>query len=78
MAVNLTFLSDGFSTVISGNTFAFKITLREPVVLMIKRDDGLLEASSFPLEDRDRRSFNRSCPRPRSTHDDVDLSNKYS
>ena len=74
MAVNRIFLSVGFSTVISGNILEFKMTLKEPAVLMINRDEGLGFSSLLLVIGR--RSFKRICPRPRSIHEDVGLSNK--
>ncbi len=67
------FFSDGFSTVISGKILEFRITRREPAVRMIIREVVTESAESEGAL----RSFNLSCPRPRSTHDEFDFSKKY-
>lgn len=69
MAVSRIFFSFGFSRVISGNTFEFKITRSEPAVLMIMRE--LLPDDDLSSEDRRRLSLSLSGPRPLSSHDDV-------
>ena len=70
-AVSLIFFSLGFSKVISGKIFEFRITLRDPAVLMIMRDVTVCPVSACA-----RRSFSLSWPLPLSTH--VELSKMYS
>ena len=70
MAVSRIFFSLGFSNVISGNTLVFKMTLREPAVLMIMRE-VLEDLSSAALAEETRESLSLKGPRPLSSHDDV-------
>ena len=69
MAVSRIFFSFGFSKVISGKTFEFRITRSEPAVLMIIRE--LLHVEDLSSEDRRRLSLSLSGPRPLSSHDEV-------
>ena len=75
MAVSRIFFSFGFSKVISGNTFEFRMTRSEPAVLIIMRD--VLLPDDLPSEET-RMSLSLSGPRPLSNHEEVFFSNMCS
>ncbi len=70
MPVKRMFFSVGRSMFMVAKSFVFRITRREPKVLMTKRDEVLVPPSTT--------SFRRNCPRPRSNQLEFAFSKRYS